>query len=310
MEYRQLGDTGLALSAISLGCSSFGGVFHSYREHDALDVVMAAIDAGINYMDVSPYYGYYKAEEVLGTVFPHIPRDKFLISTKVGRYGENGHNVWDYSASRASRSVYESMERMHLDYIDMVFVHDIEFADLRRVADETLPALLELKRQGVIGHVGCTDLQLENLRWIIEHTEPGTVEVVLNFCHYTLNDDKLLDFLDFFEDHHVGVINASPFAMGLLTRRGIPQWHPAPRPLVEACRRAADLCHRHQYPIEKLAMQFATSCPRIATTVFSTTSVDNLMRNIRYVGEDTDRDLLREVMETIGSQRRVSWKNT
>lgn len=310
MEYRTLGDAGFSLSTVGLGCSSLGGVFHSFDEQRGIDTVMKAVELGINYFDVSPYYGYYKAEKVLGKALRLIPRDKYFLSTKVGRYGEDGHNTWDYSAGRVTRSVYESMDRLGVDHIDLILVHDIEFSDLRQVAEETLPALHELKRKGVVGHVGCTDLQLENLKWMVEHTPAGTVETVLNFCHYCLNDDKLLDFLDFFEQHHVGVINASPFAMGLLTQHGVPDWHPAPLPLVEACRRAAALCHEHGYPIEKLAMQFAVSCPRITSTLFSTTNPDNLIRNLEYASEKPDAELLKAVEETIGNQRRVSWKNT
>lgn len=132
MEYRQLGNTGLSLSTIGLGCSSLGGVFHSFNEERGINTVEEAINSGINYLDVSPYYGYTKAETVLGKALQQIPRNKYYISTKVGRYGENGHNTWDYSAERVTRSVYESMDRLHIDYIDLVFVHDIEFSDLHQ----------------------------------------------------------------------------------------------------------------------------------------------------------------------------------
>ena len=110
--------------------------------------------------------------------------------------------------------------------------------------------------------MGITDLQLENLKWMVEHVPAGTVESVLNFCHYCLNDDKLVDFLDFFEERGIGVINASPFSMGLLTQRGVPAWHPAPQALVDACKRAAAHCAAKDYPIEKLAMQFSLQNPR------------------------------------------------
>lgn len=310
MEYRQLGNTGLKVSKIGFGASSLGGVFHSFDEKRGIDAVFAAIEAGINFIDVSPYYGYYKAETVLGKALKDIPRDKYFISTKVGRYGEDGHNTWDYSAERVTRSVYESMQRLNINYLDIVYVHDIEFADLHQVADETLPALHELKKKGIIKHVGCTNLQLENLRWIVENTPKGTVECLLNFCHYCLNDDKLGDFIDFFEQHGVGVTNASPFSMGLLTERGVPEWHPAPKPLVEACRKAADFCHQAGYPIEKLAMQFAVSNPHIASTVFSTTRPENLAKNIEYINQPIDWDLVKKVQDIIGDQKRVSWANT
>ncbi len=310
MKYRELGKTGMMVPVLSFGASSLGGVFHSVREEDAIEAVFTAIDNGLNFIDVSPYYGHYKAETVLGKALKEIPRDKYLLSTKVGRYGENGVNTWDYSARRATESVYESMERLHVDYIDLINVHDIEFADLHQVAEETLPALVELKQKGLVGHVGITDLQLENLKWVIDHTAPGMVECVLNFCHYSLNDDKLADFLDFFEERGLGVINASPLSMGLLTQRGIPEWHPAPKPLVEACRKAVRYCTEQGYPIEKLAIQFAVSNPRIPTTLFSSANPQSILKNVSYAEEPIDWELVRKVQEIIGDQMRVSWANS
>lgn len=315
MEYRALGKTGLKVSTIGFGASSLGGVFHSFDENRGIDAVFTGIDAGINYIDVSPYYGHYKAETVLGKALKEIPHEKFILSTKVGRYGENGVNTWDYSADRVTRSAYESMERLNIDFIDILYVHDIEFqaslpGGLEKIANETLPALLRLKEEGGVKHVGVTDLQLENLKWIVEHTPAGTIECLLSFCHYCLNDDKLADFLDFFEENNVGVTNASPFSMGLLTERGVPAWHPAPKPLVEKCVEAAEYCKSQGYPIEKLAMQYSCSNPRVASTVFSTTRPENLLKNIEFVNEPIDWNLVKKVQEIIGDQKRVSWANT
>lgn len=315
MQYRQLGKTGMKVSALGFGASSLGSVFHETKEQQSIDAVIAAVDGGINLIDVSPYYGYYKAETVLGKALPLIPRDKYYLTTKVGRYGENGHNTWDYSAKRAKESVYESLERLHVDYIDVIQVHDIEFQGrrpegLQKVVDETLPALHELKKEGVVKHVGITDLQLKNLKWVIEHVEDGTVETVLNFCHYCLNDDALTDYLDFFEAHGVGVINASPFSMGLLTQRGVPDWHPAPKPLVEACAKAAEYCKQQGYAIEKLALQYSVSNPRIASTLFSSANPDNVRRNIEWASTEPDWNLVKKVQEIIGDQKRITWANT
>ena len=310
MEYNECGKTGMKLSRLSFGASSLGGVFHDVKEKEAIEAVVAAVEGGMNFIDVSPYYGHYRAETVLGKALREVPREKYYLSTKVGRYGKDGVNTWDYSARRATESVYESMERLGVDHIDLINVHDIEFADLHQVADETLPALHELKQKGVVGHVGITDLQLENLRWVTDHTPEGTVETILNFCHYCLNDDALADYLDYFEQRGVGVINASPFGMGLLSSRGVPAWHPAPQPLVEACRKAAQHCQDKNYPIEKLAIQYAVSNPRIATTLFSSANPVNVRTNIRYVEEPMDQQLVREVQDIIGAQRRVTWANT
>jgi aryl-alcohol dehydrogenase-like predicted oxidoreductase len=316
MIYNEIGKTGMRVSNLGFGASSLGGVFHDIREAEGIEAVHVAVDNGINFIDVSPYYGHLKAEIVLGKALKEIPRDKYYLSTKVGRYGKDGKNFWDYSAERVTASVFESMERLNIDYIDLINVHDVEFqgdlpGGLQKVVDETLPALVELRKKGVVGHVGITDLQPENLKWVIEHSEPGTVESVLSFCHYCLNDEMLLDYLDFFETNNIGVINASPFSMGLLSQRGAPAWHPAPEALKEACRKATEYCNEQGYPIDKLAIQYSTSLnPRIATTLFSSANPKNVLKNIGYVNEPFDASLAQKVQEIIGDQMRVRWKNT
>ena len=310
MKYNEIGKTGLKVSNLSFGASSLGGVFHNIREAEGIEAVFTAIEKGMNFIDVSPYYGHYKAETVLGKALKDIPRDKYILSTKVGRYGKDGVNTWDYSAQRATESVYESMERLNIDYIDLINVHDIEFADLSQIVNETLPDLVALREKGVVGHVGITDLQLENLQWVIDHSPAGTVESVLNFCHHCLNDDKLVDYLDYFEERGIGVINASPLSMGLLSQRGVPHWHPAPQSLVEACQKAVQHCLAKNYPIEKLAIQYSVSNPRIATTLFSSANPQNVIKNIEYAEEPIDWQLVQEVQDIIGNQKRVSWANS
>ena len=315
MQYNEIGKTGMKVSQLSFGASSLGGVFHSVREADAIQAVFTAVELGMNFIDVSPYYGHYKAETVLGKALQQIPRDKYYLSTKVGRYGKDGVNTWDYSAKRAQESVYESMDRLHIDHIDLINVHDIEFqaslpGGLQKVCEETLPALCELRDKGIVSHVGITDLQPENIRWVIEHVPAGTVEATLCFCHYSLNDELLKEYFDFFDEHNVGVINASPLSMGLLGSRGVPDWHPAPKALVEACARAVAHCNAKGYPAEKLAIQYAISSPRIATTLFSSANPDNVRKNWQYAEEPIDWQLVEEVQTIIGDQMRVRWKNS
>ena len=316
MVYNEIGNTGMRVSALSFGASSLGGVFHGIREEEGIRAVHVAVDNGINFIDVSPYYGHLKAEMVLGKALRDIPRDKYYLSTKVGRYGKDGRNTWDYSAERARSSVFESMERLGIDYIDLINVHDIEFqasmeGGLQKIVDETLPALLKLKEEGVVGHVGLTDLQPENLKWVIDRVDKGAVESVLCFCHYCLNDDLLTEYLDYLEEKGVGVISASPLSMGLLSQRGAPAWHPASKDLKDACHQAAVYCQERGYEIEKLAMQFSTSMnPRIATTLFSSANPANVLKNIAYVNDSLDESLVDEVQKIIGDQMFVRWKNT
>jgi aryl-alcohol dehydrogenase-like predicted oxidoreductase len=310
MEYREIGNTGMRVSNISFGASSLGGVFHPLKEEEGVKAVHTALDNGINFIDVSPYYGNFRAEAVLGKALKGIDRSRYCLSTKVGRYQKDGANCWDYSAEKAVGSVHASMERLNVDYIDLINVHDIEFADLEQVCRETLPALVELRDKGVVRHVGITNLTLRHFRYVIDHVPAGTVESVLSFCHYCLNDDALSDYLDYFEEKGVGVINASPFAMGLLTERGAPDWHPAPKPLQNLCRKAVEHCRNKGKCIEQLALSFAVGNPRIATTLFSTTRPEAVLKNIGWVAQPLDNELLAEVRRILEPAFRDTWLNS
>ena len=300
----------MKVSNLSFGASSLGGVFHSLKEEDGIAAVHTAVDNGINFIDVSPYYGHYKAETVLGKSLKNMERSRYYLSTKVGRYGKDGLNTWDYSAHRAVASVYESLERLNIDYIDLINVHDIEFADLEMICNETLPALSQLRDKGIVKHVGITNLNLRHFKYVIEHVPAGTVESILSFCHYTLNDDSLVDYLDYFESKEIGVINASPYSMGLLTDRGIPDWHPAPEALKRLSRKAVEYCKSRGTTIEHMAVSFTVNNPRIATTLFSTTCPENVLKTIQYADTPLDVELLKEVQEIFEPGFRDTWVNS
>ena len=98
--------------------------------------------------------------------------------------------------------------------------------------------------------------------------------------------------------------------MGLLSQRGVPDWHPAPKPLVAACAKAARHCAEKNYPIEQLAIQYSVSNPHIAATLFSSANPANVKRNIEWANQAPDWELVKEVQDIIGDQRRVSWANS
>ena len=310
MEYRELGKTGIKVSNLSFGASSLGGVFHSLKEKDGIAAVHTAVDNGINFIDVSPYYGHYKAEAVLGKALIDIERSRYYLSTKVGRYGKDGLNTWNYSARRAVESVYESLERLNVDYIDLINVHDIEFADLEQICNETLPALNDLKDKGLVNHVGITNLNLRHFKYVIDHVPAGTVESILSFCHYCLNDDALVDYLDYFESKGIGVINASPYSMGLLTERGVPEWHPAPEALKRLSRKAVEFCKSKGVSIEQMAVSFSVQNPKIATTLFSTTNPENVLKTIQYAATPLDMELLKAIQDIFEPGFRDTWVNS
>src|SRR5438477_9593268 len=116
MQYRELGTTGLKISALSFGASSLGGVFRDIDENDAVRTVQVAVDHGVNLIHVPPYYGATKAETVLGKALKQIARDRYFLATKVGQYGEGD---FDFSEPRVTQSVDESLARLNVDYVDL-----------------------------------------------------------------------------------------------------------------------------------------------------------------------------------------------
>lgn len=296
MHYRELGRTGLNVSVLSFGGSSLGGAFRETEDSESIRAVHTALDLGINFIDVSPYYGATRAESVLGKALKGIARDRYFLATKVGQYGQG---EFDFSAARVTRSLDESCARLGVEHIDVLHCHDIEYADLNQIADETLPALVKLREAGRIGHIGVTGLPLKIFPSVIDRTPPGVIEAVLSFCHYELNDNSLETLLPYFKSKHIGVINASPTGMGLLTERGVPSWHPAPKAMVETSRRAVEYCKAIGADIVKLAVQYSISHPDIATTLVGTASSENMRKNIRFAEEPIDFELMARVLEIL-----------
>ena len=296
MLYRPLGRTGLQVSVLSYGASPLGGVFRDADESEGIRTVHTALDLGINFIDVSPYYGITRAETVLGRALQGIRRDRYHLATKVGQYGDG---IFDFSAARVTRSLDESCARLGVDYIDLLQCHDIEFADLDQIVNETLPALVQLRTAGRIGHIGITGLPLKVFPAVIDRAGPGVVDTILSFCRYELNDTALETVIPYLTERGLGIINASPTGMGLLTERGVPAWHPAPPAMLAGARRAVDYCRSVGADIVKLAIQFAVSHPAIATTLVGSANPANIRKNIAYAGEPIDVELMAKVLELL-----------
>ena len=301
MQYRTLGRTGLSVSALSFGASSLGSVFRDVREAEGIRAVHAALDLGINYVDVSPYYGLTRAETVLGKALQDVPRDRFFLSTKAGRYGVD---AFDMSSARLLRSLDESLTRLHTDYVDILLLHDVEFVPLQQILEESIPTLIELKRQGKIRFYGISGLPLTVFSRVLAHAD---LDVILSYCHYSLNDTTLLGLLPSLRERGVGVINASPLSMGLLTERGTPDWHLASDALKKACQRAAEYCRAQDKDLAQLAIQFAVSNPDIPTTLFSTANPDNVAKNVRWADEPVDPVWLENVLALLKPVQDQTW---
>lgn len=301
MKYRKLGNTGLDVSVLSFGASSLGGVFRDVRKDEGIRTVHTAIEMGINLIDVSPYYGLTKAETVLGEALRTIPRDQYILSTKAGRYGED---KFDFSRERVIQSAEESMRRLGVDYLDILLLHDIEFGTPEQVLEEGIPALEQLKKAGKVRFFGVSGLPLQVFEAVLAQ---ASLDVILSYCHYSMNDVSLIDLLPLVERQGTGLINASPLSMGLLSNREVPNWHPASEEIRAACRQAAEYCQSQGEDIAKLAIQFSTANERIPTTLVSTATPDNIRNNVRWTEEPLDESLLQEVLAILKPIAGATW---
>ncbi|MCW5981995.1 MAG: aldo/keto reductase [Bryobacteraceae bacterium] len=301
MEYRTLGKTGLSVSVIGFGASPLGDEFRTTTAAERQSAVDAAIDAGINFFDVSPYYGRTLAEQRLGEALG-ARRSRVVVATKCGRYDVES---FDFSAKRITTSIDESLRRLRTDYVDLLQAHDIEFGDYNQIAGETIPALRRIQESGKARFIGITGLPLTMMRRVAEN---APVDAFLSYCRYNLlitDLDRLL--MPFAQANGIGVINASPLHMGILTERGAPAWHPAPDNVKQAGGRVVELCRRRGVPAGAVALRFCVEHPHIATTLVGLSRPDHVQANVRAIEQPLDPELLREIEAAVGPAANVTW---
>ena len=279
-------------------------------EAEGIRAVHTALDLGINYFDVSPAYGGTMAETVLGKALKGIPRDRFYLSTKVGKHtqpGGYGDDTLDYSRDRIRVSLEESSLRLGTDYFDIVHLHDFEYQHRQHVEwalTEGVETLLELKKEGRIGNVSFGIYPMDLWHYIF-NTLPADAGLVHN--HYTLNDNRALELLQIVRQKGVGIINGSPFGSGLLSGREAPAWHPATAKDRRLFRQAADFCRKRGVPISKLALQFSSQNHAFPTTLFSSSRSESVRQNVQWHTEPFDPDLLVEVQLILAPVMNKQW---
>lgn len=301
LQKRPLGRTGIDVSILGFGASPLGGIFGEVDSADATRAAHIAVDLGVNLFDVAPYYGITRAETALGKALAGIPRERYLLATKVGRYGDT---EFDFSAGRIMRSIEESLQRLGAEVIDIITCHDIEFVSISQVVGEAIPALHRARDQGKVRFIGVSGLPLKIYHTVLDQVP---LDTVLSYCHHTLLDSSLLDHLPYLQRHKVGIINASPFAMGLLTERSLPEWHPASDAIRAACRRAADYCRANGTNVARLALQYAIANPAIPTTLVGMRSAQEVEQNIAWIEDPIDPQLLAEVEAILAPVHNRTW---
>lgn len=293
METRTLGRTGMELSVVSFGASSLGQEFRQVDLNDALQSVHAALDVGMNFIDTSPYYGRGMSEVLLGVALRGIPRDRYYLGTKLGRYDARH---FDFSARRVAESVDISLHRMGVEYLDICLCHDIEFVPLPQIVEETLPALRKLQQQGKVRWVGISGYPMHIFRYVLERTD---LDVILSYNHYTLQNTMLSELLPLAQSRGVGVMNAAPFSARLLTNDPLPPWHKATSEVREICRRAAEHCRAAGTDIAQLALQFSVSHPELTTCITGSANPQRIRQWAQWASQPLDRQLVAEVQQIL-----------
>jgi aryl-alcohol dehydrogenase-like predicted oxidoreductase len=290
MEHRRLGKTDLSLPILSFGASSLGQEFRQVDLGEALRTVKVAMDLGMTFIDTSPFYGRGMSEVLLGVALRGVPRDSYVLGTKLGRY-DLAH--FDFSARRVAESIDVSLHRMGVEYLDIILCHDIEFVDMSQIVNETLPALRKIQQQGKVKYLGISGYPMKMFRYVADR---APLDVILSYNHYTLQNTMLADLVPYLKSKGIGIMNAAPFSARLLTNAALPAWHKATPLVRETARKAAAHCQSKGVDIAKLALQFSIRNADLSTCVVGSANPENVKRWAQWAAEPIDEQLLQEVL--------------
>jgi D-threo-aldose 1-dehydrogenase len=294
----KLGSTNVDVTTFGFGAAGIGNLYAEVSDADVEAALQAAWDAGVRYFDTAPHYGLGLSERRIGKFLAGIPRDSYVVSTKVGRLLEpsdgtgldldngfavpaNQRRVWDFSADGIRRSVESSLERLGLDRVDVLLLHDPD-EHWAQAAGEGFPALAELRSQGAVGAVGVGMNQWQMPARFIRET---SIDVVMLAGRYTLLEQSAAgEFLPLCVEHSVSVLAAGVFNSGLLARPKVADdakynYEPAPRELVVRAQRIAAVCERHGATLPQAAVQFVLRHPSVASVVLGVKSAEQAVRN-------------------------------
>jgi D-threo-aldose 1-dehydrogenase len=290
------GDT--ALSELSLGCAQLGNLYREVSDDDARATVDAAWQLGVRYFDTAPHYGLGLSERRLGAALASRPRDAYVVSSKVGRLLEpvevveglddDGYavpathrRVWDFSRDGIRRSLAESLERLGLERVDIVYLHDPD-DHVQDVLDSGFPALAELRAEGAVGAIGAGMNDAAVLARLVRETD---MNIVMLAGRYTLLEQYSLDdLLPACEGRDVAVVAAGVSNSGILARSEPPErakydYVDAPAELLERARAIARVCERHGTTLPAAAIAFPLAHPAVVSVCVGARSPEQIELN-------------------------------
>ena len=322
-ETAEIGSTGLRVTRLGFGGAPLGGLVHPVDDGEAVRTVRRAIELGVSYVDTAPLYGSGRSERLVGEALSALSGDDFVLSTKVGRLLEPVEDssapdrssdlppmepVFDYSRDGVLRSVEDSLERTGLDRVDVLYVHDPDEGrsvdDLyegpghyRQVIDEALPALVELRSQGVIKAVG---VGMNGWQMLAQFARDGDFDCFLLAGRYTLLDQSALPtLLPLCESRNISIVIGGPYNSGILASDLSPGatyfYKEAPPEVLERASHIRSVCDRHGVPLKAAALQFCLAHPAVAAVIPGARSVRETEENFEMARFPTPADLWSEL---------------
>ena len=297
------------IGGLGFGGAPIGNLYAEVSDEGARATVDAAWDAGVRYFDTAPHYGLGLSERRLGAALAGRPRDEFVISTKVGRVLEprdggglddagflvpaTHRRVWDFSADGVRRSLESSLLRLGLDRVDIVYLHDPD-DHWDQAIRFGLPALRELKEQGVIRGIGVGMNQWQMPERFIRE---ASLDYVMLAGRYTLlEQESLASFLPLCLERGVSVVAVAVFNSGLLARPEVPadatyDYSAAPDALIDRARRIADVCKRHGAVLPQAALQFPFGHPAVKAIAVGARTPAEITQNAALLADTVPAEL-------------------
>jgi D-threo-aldose 1-dehydrogenase len=297
------------VTELGLGGGPLGGLFQPVDDDAAAGTLAAAWDLGIRYFDTAPHYGIGESERRFGEFLRQQTRDEYTLSTKVGRLlveqdaagrtdeafevPATHRRVWDFSTDGIRRCLEESLVRMGLERVDVVYLHDVE-NHFETAVDDGYPALAQLREEGVVSAIGAGMGDAAMLAELVRKTD---VDVVMLAGRYTLLDQSGLDeLLPACQERGVSVIAAAVFHSGVLAQArpvagAMFDYQTAPAAVLDRANRIAEICAVHGVTLPQAAMAFPLTHPAVAGVVVGMRSAEEVRQNVDSFAVDVPRQL-------------------
>jgi D-threo-aldose 1-dehydrogenase len=320
-EKQKIGTNGLEVTLMGLGGAAFGNIYAAIEDHSAVDAMASAYRLGVRYFDTAPLYGFSLSETRLGAALPEFPRDEIVISTKVGwtlvdRQPDDPpvesfvdtpplKAVMDFSYDGVMRSIEASLNRLHCDRIDIVYIHDPDesisiqpdfdpygVSHFAQVMDEVYPALDKLRTDGAIKAIGVGMNQWQMLR---DFVNEGEFDCFLLAGRYTLLEQEPLDeLLPLCQEKSIRIVIGGPYNSGILATGAVENTHynyaPATKEILDRTRSIEEVCGEHGVSLQAAALQFPFGHPSVATVIPGARSASEVEANVEFFQEAIPAD--------------------